>query len=64
MSAPTINLSLFIRGDTSDRQKVAAQIRNVLSSYGYMKLVGHGIPDWAVAEMFNWVRSSAVSLKY
>lgn len=56
MAAPTIDLSLFTQGNASQRQKLAGQLRDTLSSYGYMKLVGHGIPDWAVAEMFEWVR--------
>ena len=56
MGQLTIDFTGFTHGNSSERQKVAEQLRNTLTSHGYMKLVGHGVPDWAMAKLFELVR--------
>ena len=56
MALRTIDFSFFTHGNSLERYKVAGQLRNALASHGYVKLVGHGVPEGAVVKMFEWVR--------
>ena len=57
MTLPTVDLSRFTHGSNLERQQFASELLDSLSQSGFVKIVGHGIQDWAVAKMFEWVRS-------
>ena len=58
MSLPILDLSSFAQGGIADRQKFAFGLLDGLSQHGFVKLVGHGIPDNVIKQIFEWVRSS------
>ena len=55
MTLPTIDLSVFTKGSSSERHKVALALLDSLSQHGFVKIVGHGVPEWAVTKLFGWV---------
>lgn len=58
MNMTTLDLSLSTNGSNSDRQRFASQLLGSLSQRGFVKLVGHGISEEAIAKLFEWVRST------
>ena len=55
MTLPTLDLSLYIDGDTYERQQLASRLLDSLSKHGFVKLVGHGISRETVNELLRWV---------
>lgn len=55
MTLPTLNLSLYTQGDASQRQELASRLLDSLSQHGFVKLVGHGVSDEKLDELFRWV---------
>ena len=55
MTLPTLDLSLFTRGNASQQAQLASDLLQSLSRHGFVKLVNHGISDEAVADLFEWV---------
>ena len=60
MALPKLDLSLYTHGDEHQRQELASQLLKSLQDHGFVKLVGHGIDNDRVAELFKWVRSSHI----
>ena len=55
MTMPALDLSLYTDGNASQRTAFASQLLISLSEHGFVKLVGHGIADDRIAELFAWV---------
>lgn len=55
MTLPTLNLSLYTQGNASQRQELASRLLDSLSQHGFVKLVGHGVSDEKLDELFRWV---------
>ncbi|KAL8682572.1 MAG: hypothetical protein Q9186_001425 [Xanthomendoza sp. 1 TL-2023] len=49
-------MSHFNRGSASERQLFVTQLLDSLTQHGFVKLVGHGIHNSTVAELFEWSR--------
>lgn len=58
MTLPTLDLSLYMHGNASERQKLASRLLDSLSEHGFVKLVGHGVSDERIDELFQWVSRS------
>ena len=58
MVLPTLNFLLYTQGNASQRQEIASRLLDSLSEHGFVKLVGHGISDEKIDEMFKWVSQS------
>lgn len=50
---PTIDIAPLFGGSDSDRLIVAEAVGQAARTYGFMKLVGHGVPDAVVADTFR-----------
>ncbi len=50
---PTIDFSAFLQGNESERVAVATRVGQAAEAYGFMSLVGHGIPQSIVDDTFN-----------
>ncbi len=61
MAQPTLDFSLYTHGNASQRQQVSSRLLDELSSHGFVKLIGHGISDERVSELFRWVSRSSPS---
>ena len=59
MVLPTLNFLLYTHGDASQSQELAARLLDSLSEHGFVKLVGHGISDEKIDELFKWVSRSS-----
>ena len=55
MTLPTLDFSLYTQGDASQRQELASCLLDSLSKHGFVKLVGHGVSDDRIDELFRWV---------
>ena len=55
MTLPTLDLSLSTHGNASERQELASRLLDSLSEHGFVKLVGHGVSDERIGELFRWV---------
>ncbi len=56
MTLPTLDLSVFTDGGSdTDRNKFSSDLLSSLSKHGFVKLVNHGIPDYMVSKLFQWV---------
>lgn len=60
MTLPCLDLSLFTHGDAEQREELASQLLASLTDHGFVKLTKHGIPDWKIQELFEWVRTLVV----
>lgn len=49
---PTLDFSPFVSGDAGDRHRVATAIGDAFERYGFIQLVGHGIPLDTLAGAF------------
>ena len=59
MVLPTLNFLLYTHGNASQSQELASRLLDSLSEHGFVKLVGHGISDEKIDEMFKWVSRSS-----
>lgn len=55
MALPTLDLSLFTNGHHDAREAFAADLREELSRHGFVKIVGHGLSNEDIGEVFEWV---------
>ena len=55
MTLPTLDLSLYTHGNALQRQELASRLLDSLSEHGFVKLVGHGVSDERIGELFRWV---------
>jgi isopenicillin N synthase-like dioxygenase len=53
-SIPSIDFSGF-HGSVRDRQQVASEIDNALSTIGFFYLINHGIEQHKIDAYFEWV---------
>ncbi|KAF2226213.1 oxidoreductase [Elsinoe ampelina] len=51
---PCLDCSIFDNDSASVRGEFAASLRASLERFGFVKLVGHGISDHLVGELFEW----------
>ena len=58
MVLPTLNFLLYTQGNASQSQELASRLLDSLSEHGFVKLVGHGISDEKIDELFKWVSRS------
>lgn len=58
MTLPTLNFHLYTHGNASQRQELASHLLESLSEHGFVKLVGHGVSDEKISEVFRWVSPS------
>ena len=56
MTLPTIDLFVFAHGNPSESHKVAVQLLDAFSQHGFVRIVGHGVPERIVTKLFEWVR--------
>jgi isopenicillin N synthase-like dioxygenase len=52
MSLPIVDLSLFANGDKDERQRIAREIDAICRDVGFLGVVGHGVPDKIVSELY------------
>jgi len=50
---PTIDIAPLFGGSGADRTIVAEAVGQAARTYGFMKLIGHGVPDAVVADTFR-----------
>lgn len=55
MALASLDLSLFLDGDHETRKGFAASLREELAHHGFVKIVGHGLSDKDIKEVFEWV---------
>lgn len=60
MSLPVVDLSLFTKGNDKDREQIASELVDGFSQHGFAKIIGHGIREAEVANVFEWVRLKAI----
>lgn len=53
LSIPVIDISGFGSGDAAARDAVIAAVGAAAEQYGFMRLVGHGVPAQTVANLFS-----------
>ncbi|KAG8630953.1 hypothetical protein KVT40_000093 [Elsinoe batatas] len=51
---PCLDCSMFANGSSSARWEFAATLRASLERFGFVKLVGHGVSECLVGELFEW----------
>ncbi|KAL9006071.1 MAG: hypothetical protein Q9188_001198 [Gyalolechia gomerana] len=56
MALATLDLSLFTNGHHDAREAFAADLREELSRHGFVKIVGHGLSNEDIGEVFEWVK--------
>lgn len=54
---PLIDVEPFLRGDATQRQQVAAQIRSACEEIGFFTITGHGVPE----PVYDVLRRNAMS---
>jgi len=54
-TVPAIDFKSFLRGTVGDRQRIASEIDEALSSVGFIQLHNHGIEQRKVHACFQWV---------
>jgi isopenicillin N synthase-like dioxygenase len=59
---PIIDFSRFLTGSAEDRKQVASEVDHALKTVGFFFLQNHGISQSRIANCFNWVRLSFLSL--
>ena len=59
MVLPTLNFLLYTHGNALQSQELASCLLDSLSEHGFVKLVGHGISDEKIDELFRWVSRSS-----
>lgn len=52
LSIPVIDISGFTDGDAAAREAVVAAVGAASEQYGFMRLVGHGVPAQTVGDLF------------
>jgi isopenicillin N synthase-like dioxygenase len=55
MEVPVLDFSSYVKGPASERERLCKGILENCATFGFMKLVNHGIPDEMVSEVFDWV---------
>lgn len=55
MALASLDLSLFSNGNHESREGFAAELRRELTQHGFVKIVGHGLSDKDIKEVFEWV---------
>ncbi|MBN9412106.1 MAG: isopenicillin N synthase family oxygenase [Burkholderiales bacterium] len=50
---PTIDIAPLLTGDAAARADIARQLGEAAQTYGFMKLVGHGVPEAVIADTFS-----------
>ncbi|MBP7566939.1 MAG: isopenicillin N synthase family oxygenase [Burkholderiaceae bacterium] len=50
---PTIDIAPLLTGDAAARADIARQLGEAAQTYGFMKLVGHGVPEAVIADTFR-----------
>ena len=54
-AVPSVDFKPFLRGSAGDRQRIASEIDEALSSIGFIELRNHGIEQRKVDACFRWV---------
>ncbi len=54
-TVPSIDFKPFLHGSAGDRQRIASEIDEALSSVGFIQLHNHGIEQHTVDACFQWV---------
>ncbi|KAK8040745.1 oxidoreductase [Apiospora phragmitis] len=55
LTLPTLDVSKWLKGGESERQKFASEIFNVLKRHGFTKIINHGMSDDTLKEIYHWV---------
>lgn len=63
-SIPLVDFQPFLTGDILDRQRVASEVDEALSSAGFLYLSNHGIAQSKVDESFDWVSILSLRKRY
>lgn len=54
-TVPSTDFKPFLCGSTGDRQRIASEVDEALSSVGFIQLRNHGIEQHKVDAGFQWV---------
>jgi isopenicillin N synthase-like dioxygenase len=57
LSVPVIDLSPSFKEGSAGRQKIAEEIRHACEEIGFFTVVGHGVPDQTVDNLFNLAKT-------
>lgn len=55
MSIPLLDASRFTSSSNAERRQYADDLLASLSTHGFVRLIGHGVPQGIVEEVFQWV---------
>ena len=55
MGIAVINLSLLAESSPENRKKLVHMLLQSFATYGFVKVVGHGISDNTLEQLFDWV---------
>ena len=61
-AVPSIDFKSFLRGSVGDRQRIALEFDEALSSVGFIQLHNYGIEQHKVDACFQWV--SRITYRY
>ncbi len=56
-SIPKVNLQEFINGTEEERQNFVKQLGDAFEEWGFVGVVGHGIPDEKIEELYSNVKT-------
>ncbi|MDQ3277560.1 MAG: 2-oxoglutarate and iron-dependent oxygenase domain-containing protein, partial [Bacteroidota bacterium] len=56
MNIPVVDLSDFLSGDETRKQKFVQQLGKAYEEVGFVAVKNHGIPDDLIADLYNYVQ--------
>lgn len=56
MTIPVVDLSDFLSGDESSKQKFVQELGKAYEEVGFVAVKNHGIPDELIADLYNYVQ--------
>lgn len=56
MDLPILDLAALLGGTRTTREELCRALLHECKTFGFVKLVNHGISDEQVAALFDWVR--------
>ena len=60
MELPVLDFSAFSDGTSVQRKELCAALLHECKTFGFVKLVNHGISNEEIAALFSWVRRLAI----
>ena len=64
MNIPLLDASRFTSSSNPERRQYSKELLASLSTHGFVRLIGHGVPPEVIEEAFQWVWSIEKNLQH